>query len=232
VEIAKGYLKKYPDTWLHDFQIITALKQRGENSVKNLNQELQGIFNDLEQDYLERNGYQFRKNDKVIHSGNNYNALVVKDLVTYHKYKDIDADEIEELMDDNVDDFLPFVRSSVFNGTIGKIEYIDFDKKETLIQFEDVDGLVIYSQQQLNMIELAYAITIHRSQGMGIPNVLVTFDYVAFKLLSKQLVYTACTRASDKLVVICENGALHKAIETDNSSRNTFLKDLIMEGVK
>ena len=233
LQIAKGYYEKYKNTWLYDFQIITALKQRGENSVKNLNKELQGVFNNLELDYLERNGYQFRQYDKVIHSGNNYSALVVTDLKTYHQYKELDADEIEELMEKNVDDFIPFTNQSVFNGTIGKIEYIDFDKKEALIQFEDLNGLVVYTQQELNMIELAYAITIHRSQGMGIKNVLVTFDYVAYKLLSRQMVYTSFTRASEKLVVICEQGALHKAIETDSGlSRNTFLKDMIMKGVK
>lgn len=225
VQIAKGYYEKYGEKSFTDFQILTAVKQRGQNSVKNLNKELQGVFNDLDKDCLERNGYQFRELDKIIQSGNNYHAFAYPDMDTYEELKKYEKEEIlddEELVE-------RIIKCSVFNGTIGKIEHINFDKKEVLIKFEDLEGLVAYSQSDLVMIELAYAITVHRSQGMGIKNVLFTFDYVAYKLLSKQMIYTAFTRASEKLVVICENGALHKAIETDHgSTRNTFLKDLLV----
>lgn len=223
--VAKHYYEKYGDSWLNDFQIITAVKQKGENSVKNLNKELQKIFNDISKDKLERNGYQYMEGDKVIHSGNNYNAILFPDLDSYLEYRTYD---IEELLEE---DEVGVRGESVFNGTIGKIVYLDKEKKEVLIQFEDIDGLIVYDQQDLSMIELGYAITIHRSQGIGIKNVLVTFDYVAYKMLSKQLVYTAFTRASEKLVVICENGALHKAIETDQgSTRRTFLKKMLVSG--
>ncbi len=220
--IARSMLKKHGREWIDDFQIITAVKQRGENSVKKLNIELQKIFNDTSKDSLERNGYSYLENDKVIHNGNNYNAITFPDVETYIKYKDYSVEDLIE------EDDVKLVNVSVFNGTVGTIVHIDKHEKNALIKFEDIDGLVIYSQQDLNMIELGYAITVHRSQGMGIKNVLFTLDYVAYKLLSKQLVYTALTRASEKLVVVCENGALHQAIETDlSSTRRTFLKDLI-----
>lgn len=226
IEISKGFLNKYGQSWFHEYQILTALKQRGENSVKNLNIELQKVFNDVEKDSIERGGYHFREDDKVIHSGNNYSAIVVPDMKTYD---DIECD-ISGLDEETMIE-MGIAQKSVFNGTIGKIIRINFEKKETLIEFEDVEGFVVYDVPMLSMIELAYAITIHRSQGMGVKNILATFDFVAYKMLSKQLVYTAMTRASEKLVLICENAALHMAIETDQgSTRNTFLKKLIMEG--
>lgn len=229
VDVAKGYFEKYGESTFTDFQILTAVKNKGQNSVKNLNKELQGVFNDLDKDFLEKNGYEYRESDKVIQSGNNYSALIFPDMKTYEELKDHEKEEIleDEEMSAMVD------LGSVFNGTLGRIKHINFEKKEVLIQFEDINGLVVYTNSELSMIELAYAITVHRSQGIGVKNVLATFDYVAYKLLSKQMVYTACTRASEKLVIICENGALHKAIETDlGSTRNTFLKVMLMEGVK
>lgn len=222
LEIAEGYKNKYPDTWLYEFQIITALKQRGENSVVSLNKKLQEIFNDLNKNYIERGGYQYREGDKIIHSGNNYGVKVYADLDTY-------LNIVEDELEDEVNPEL-IHEDDVFNGTLGKIVYLNFAKREAVIEFESIDGLVVYDSEALSKIELGYAITIHRSQGIGVKNVLVTFDYVAYKMLSKQLVYTAFTRASNKLVVICENGALHKAIETDHgSTRNTFLKWMLQQ---
>jgi exodeoxyribonuclease V alpha subunit len=224
IDISEGFLNKYGESWFHEFQILTALKQRGENSVKNLNIELQKIFNDIEKDYLERGSYQYRESDKVIHGGNNYAATILPNKETYNKIKNLNIEAMEEV---ELAEYGVKI-GSVFNGTIGKIVHIDFLEKKALIEFEDIEGVVLYDQQQLSMIELAYAITIHRSQGIGVKNILATFDFVAFKMLSKQLVYTAMTRAAEKLVVICENAALHKAIETDHgSTRDTFLKLMI-----
>lgn len=220
IQIAKNYYQKFKDTIYSDFQIITPLKKRGENSVKNLNIELQKIFNDLNKKYIAHGGYEYREGDKIIHNGNNYNAIVIEDLKVYEKHG---FDNLEELYEKG----LVKIRS-VFNGTLGKIIHINTNKNEMLIEFEDIDGFVLYTKEELNMIELAYAITVHRSQGMGIKNVLFVFDYTAYKLLSKQMVYTGITRASERLVLLCENGALHKAISTDlGNSRNTFLKDLL-----
>lgn len=224
LNIAKGYYEKYGEKSFTEFQILTAVKQRGENSVRNLNKELQKVFNDITKDSLERGGYEYRHGDKIIQNGNYYHAIAFSDMDTY---RELQYYEREELLED--EELKERVNPcSVFNGTLGRIHYVNFDKKEVLIDFEDMEGYVAYSHSDLSMIELAYAITVHKSQGMGVKNILATFDYVAYKLLSKQMVYTAFTRASEKLVVICENGALHKAIETDQSStRRTFLKEML-----
>jgi exodeoxyribonuclease V alpha subunit len=118
----------------------------------------------------------------------------------------------------------------VFNGTLGYIIDVRPELNEIYIQFEDKDELVCYKGDDIDQIELAYAITCHRSQGSTIPIVLFVFDYSSYTLLSKQFVYTGITRASKGCIMLCEHRALRYAIRTDHSGkRNTFLKDMLME---
>lgn len=182
--------KKYKNR-LNEFQVICGVKTRGELSVKQLNIELQKVFNPENKDYVERHGYIYKAGDKVIQNGNNY------------------ADE-------------------VFNGTIGYVTKVNPELKEIHIQFEDKDEVVCYKGDDIDQIELAYAITCHKSQGSTIPIVLFVVDYGAYTLLSRQFVYTGITRASKGCIMLCENKALRYAIRTDHSgNRNTFLKDML-----
>jgi ATP-dependent exoDNAse (exonuclease V) alpha subunit len=189
---------------IEHFQVITALKSKGDLSVKTLNVELQKIFNDTSKPFIKRNGYEYRVDDRIIQSGNNYEAGENFDI-------------------------------SIFNGTIGKI--IDLDKAKTdkekdrlYIQFEGIDEIICYEKEQIDQIELAYAISCHRSQGSTIPYTLFVFDYSAYILLSKQFVYTGITRASKGCVMVCENRAFRHAVRTDSSGkRNTFLLEMLME---
>lgn len=202
IEIAKTFKGR-----VEDFQVITALKSRGDISVKSLNIELQGIFNNLNKPYIKRGGYEYRVGDRIIQNGNNYEAGENYDI-------------------------------SIFNGTIGKIVGLEKakDNKESdklFIQFEGVDEIICYEKDQIDQIELAYAISCHKSQGSTIPYTLFVFDYSGYMLLSKQFIYTGMTRASKGCVMVCEARALRHAVKTDNSGkRNTFLYDLLMEDGK
>lgn len=203
-DIVLDICKKYNYNDMNEFQVITTLKEKGSISVKKLNHELQKILNDVSKPFVQRKGYEYREGDKIIQCGNNYEAGINGDL-------------------------------SVFNGTLGKIIKIDFldkDKYQVWIQFDGIEELVPYTKEELDQIELAYAITVHRSQGSTIKHVLFVFDYTAYKLLSRQLVYTGITRASKGCVMVCENGALHHAIRTNHSGlRRTFLKEMLKEVV-
>lgn len=111
----------------------------------------------------------------------------------------------------------------VFNGTLGIIKEVDVINKKITIDFSGV-GEVVYTQEQMIQIDLAYALTVHRVQGSQFETVVFAFDYSSYVLLCRQLVYTALTRASKKLYLICENKALIHAVATDKASkRNTFL---------
>lgn len=192
----------YKDRDINEFQVITGLKTRGNISVKKLNIELQKIFNDINKPSIKRGYYEYRRGDKIIHNGNNYNSGENEDI-------------------------------SIFNGTLGRIVDIEIDNEKQehklFIRFEGIDEIIKYEKDDLDMVELAYAITVHRSQGSTIRNVLFVFDYSAYTLLSRQFIYTGITRASKGCVVVCENNALHHAISIDHGGiRNTWLKDLLM----
>lgn len=194
---------KYKGKNIDEFQVITGLKERGEISVVKLNKELQEIFNTKEGNSIKRGKYEYYTNDRVIQSGNNYDAGVRGDL-------------------------------SVYNGTLGKIVRIEVgDKKKgeyskAWIKFEDIDELIPYNQEEMDQIELAYAISVHKSQGSSIPNVVFVFDYSSYMLLSRQFVYTGISRASKACVMICESSALQHAIRTDHSDvRRTFLAEML-----
>lgn len=118
---------------------------------------------------------------------------------------------------------------NVFNGTIGIIEYVDMAKKIIVINFEGV-GRVEYGADQLGQIDLAYALSIHRTQGSQWKYVVVAFDYSAYVLLSRQIIYTAITRAVKNCFLICELDALLHAVRTDKSiERNTFLSQMLKQ---
>lgn len=205
VDMILSICERNKDTDLYEFQVLTGLRERGELSVKNLNIELQKVFNDVEKPFVSRGGYDYRVGDKVIHNGNNYEAGENEDI-------------------------------KIYNGTIGRVVAIEFDPDKTKqehkvhFQFEDIDEIIIYSMSDMSNVELAYAITTHKSQGQSIKQVIFTFDFSAYLLLSREFVYTGITRASEGCIMIAENNALHYAIEqTAGGSRRTFLGDMLVE---
>lgn len=175
-----------------EFQVIAPMKSRGLLATKNINIELQKIFNPSNTFSLSRGGYGYKVGDKVIKSGNDY-------------------------------------ENNVFNGTLGTIIHIYEEDKEAEIRFVGCENTVYYSQEDLNQIDMAYALTVHRTQGSQFKNVIFALDYSAYVLLNRQMVYTALTRASQKCVLVCNNDALRKAIsKNDSANRNTFLKELLI----
>lgn len=221
LSIAKSYKEriKSPQDLL-DFQVIVSNRERGELSVRKLNIAMQKIFNNIEKPSLNRNGYEYRQGDKVIAQGNSYDQPVFEDEFGFFEY-------IESVKEDP-DEAIKPRREDVYNGTMGYVYVININEKIVFFKFEGTDGIVAYHQNDLDKVDLAYAITVHKSQGSGIPHLVFALDFGAYTLLSRQLAYTAITRASEKGVVLFENNAMHKAISIDASQlRNTFLGDII-----
>lgn len=120
----------------------------------------------------------------------------------------------------------------VFNGTLGIIKNIDEEEKIAEIQFVGHENTLFYNYGDMENIDMAYALTVHRVQGSQFKFVVFVLDYSAYMLLSKQLVYTGLTRASEKCVMVFDNKALRYAISQNQSSkRNTFLKELLAREV-
>lgn len=215
LEIARVYKSriKTPQDLL-DFQVIVSNRERGELSVRKMNVEMQKIFNSNDKPSLSRNGYDFKSGDKVIAQGNSYGQYAFNDEFEYYDF--LDGDEEESIRE--VD---------IFNGTMGYVQDVSIKHKVVFIQFEGIDGLVVFHQNDLDKIDLAYCITVHKSQGSSVNHLVFALDFSSYTLLSRQLVYTALTRCSLRGVALVESKALHKAIETNASSRRTFLQEII-----
>lgn len=189
-------------------QMIVPMRARSDSSVWNLNKLAQEYCNPLkkqayiEQFYTGRGKGQLRVGDKVICVKNNY-----KDC-----YMIADDGDIQT--------------TPIFNGFVGTVCEIE---KETcmIIDFVNV-GKVVVPSTIFNTIELAYAITVHKSQGSQTETVLVGLDYGSYTLLSRELVYTAITRAMKKCILVAQNAALRFAVtNVKTSTKKTHLQKLL-----
>ena len=114
----------------------------------------------------------------------------------------------------------------VYNGDIGNIENIDFEEREIFIRYET--RIVMYGFDELNEIVLAYAISIHKSQGSEYPAVIIPLFTQHFTLLQRNLIYTAITRAKRLCIFIGQVKALAMAIKNNKGTeRQTFLKEFL-----
>lgn len=115
----------------------------------------------------------------------------------------------------------------VFNGETGTILAVD-DLDRVQVLFDD-DRVVFYDQAGLLDLELAYAITIHKSQGSEYPVVVLAIAPGAPQLLSRNLLYTAVTRARQKLLLVSSRKVIGQMLANDRAqNRYTFLKDLLV----
>lgn len=112
---------------------------------------------------------------------------------------------------------------NVFNGEVGYITNISDYKKTKLITVNFGNKTIDFTLSDLTSLELAYALTIHVTQGSGYDNVIVIVDNTHFKLLDNCLLYTALTRAKKKCLLITEPSAYQRCIEHRASARNTWL---------
>jgi exodeoxyribonuclease V alpha subunit len=110
----------------------------------------------------------------------------------------------------------------VFNGDIGFIKSICNTRKEVQVDFSG--HIVIYLFSELDELQLAYAISIHKSQGSEYPAIIIPLGMQHFTLLERNLIYTAITRGRKLVIIIGDMKALHMAIRNAKSKRrNTNL---------
>lgn len=109
----------------------------------------------------------------------------------------------------------------VFNGDIGKLQEIDLREKTLLVNYNGV--YCFYSYEELNEISLAYAMSVHKSQGSEYQIVYFIISRQNLHMLNKKLIYTAISRAKSKLVIIGEESVFLKGISSLMKKRNTTL---------
>jgi exodeoxyribonuclease V alpha subunit len=104
----------------------------------------------------------------------------------------------------------------VFNGDIGRIQAINVEEREVTIEFETRS--VVYDFGELDEVSLAYAISIHKSQGSEFPVVIVPVATQHFLLLQRNLIYTAMTRGRKMVLMVGQKKALEMAVRNNQTT--------------
>ncbi len=159
-------------------QIITP-SRKGEAGTENLNRLLQAALNPPEKGKRELHFREtvFREGDRVMQTKNNYDILWESD-------RGGDSSS----------------GSGVFNGDIGTILWIDRAEGEMAVRFEDKEA--VYTSDMLDELEHAWAVTVHKSQGSEYPFVIVPMYQAPPMLLTRNLLYTAVTRAQRMVILV------------------------------
>jgi exodeoxyribonuclease V alpha subunit len=105
----------------------------------------------------------------------------------------------------------------VFNGDIGQIVTIDPDEREVAVRFDQRE--VRYDYGELDELSLAYAITIHKSQGSEFPAVVIPLAMQQYLLLQRNLIYTAITRGKQLVIVIGQTKAFAAAVRNNRTAQ-------------
>ena len=209
LQLIKQKLPKFVDASEYDIQVLTPMR-KGLLGVERLNGILQQYLNPPEKGKKEKeyHGTIFREGDKVMQIKNNYQLEW----------------EIRTKFGLCVDK-----GTGVFNGDTGIIEEIN-DFAETMTISFDEGRKVEYSYKLLEELELAYAITIHKSQGSEYPAVVIPLLSGPRMLLNRNLLYTAVTRAR-KCVTLVGNDETFYTMVANNLEQKRFsgLKARLME---
>ena len=190
-----------------DIQILSPTR-KGILGIENLNNELQAILNPPDKYKKERKfkDFIFRVGDKVMQTKNNY-SLKWNRIGGYGDNEGV----------------------GIFNGDMGFIESIDEENNTITVIFDD-ERRIVYDNVYVEELELAYAITIHKSQGSEFKVVIIpTFMGSAF-LMNRNILYTGITRAKELVVVVGSQKALKYMVDNTNSmERYSSLKERILD---
>ena len=118
--------------------------------------------------------------------------------------------------------------TGVFNGDVGFIT--DIDKRGGVLKVRFDDRVVTYFSEDLGQLELAYAVTVHKSQGSEYTCVVLPLFDVPQKLKYRNLLYTAVTRAKEKLVIVGSSAEVFEMAQNDKKTRRySALKYMLLE---
>jgi len=202
-------MPKYVDASMFDIQVLTPMR-KGLLGVERLNQILQKYLNPedpkkTEKEYGDR---IFRVGDKVMQIKNNYQ--LEWEIAT----------KFGLVVDKGV---------GVFNGDMGMITEINTYNETLEVEFDE-KRKVTYPFMLLDELELAYAITIHKSQGSEYPAVVIPLLPGPRQLYHRNLLYTAVTRAKKCVTIVGNDGTFQEMIRnTNEQNRHTSLADRIRE---
>ena len=209
IQLITEKLPRYVEAQPYDIQVLTPMR-KGSLGVETLNEILQRYLNPADPSKQEHMTGEriFREGDKVMQIKNNYQ--LEWEIVSQYGIR-IDSG------------------SGVFNGDIGTIRRIREESSTVQVEYDE-HRLVEYTFSQLDEIELAYAITIHKSQGSEYPAVLLPLLSGPKMLMNRNLLYTAVTRARKCVTILGSQEVIDGMIENENQyHRYTGLGRRILE---
>ena len=199
-------LPKYLNMQPKDIQVLCPMKRSLAGTV-NLNRELQRLINPptAAKKELKRGDILFREGDKVMQTVNNYQQ----------EWAQTQGNRVER-------------GTGVFNGDIGVIESINVQIMQFTVRFDD-DKVAIYQYGDIDQLSLAYAITIHKSQGSEFDAVVIALDS-NYLLQTRNLLYTAVTRAKKLVVIAGAKETVARMVRNNQTARRySLLVQLIDE---
>ncbi|MBR4800273.1 MAG: ATP-dependent RecD-like DNA helicase [Clostridia bacterium] len=202
-------LPKYLGISPKEIQVLCPMK-RGSAGIYNINRELQKSINPPSRDKREvkHGDFIFREGDKVMQVVNNYDL----------SWKQFDGLAVES-------------GKGVFNGDIGVIESINSQTMQFTVRFDD-DKVAVYASDNLDELVLAYAVTIHKSQGCEFDAVVIALD-ANYMLQTRNLLYTAVTRAKKLVVITGAKSTIARMIRNNETARRySLLVELITDEAK
>lgn len=180
---------------LKDIQVLSPTK-KGLTGVDNLNKVLQENLNPQnKKEEIKFMDTIFRPGDKVMQIKNNYNLQYKIETENYHEEG-----------------------QGIFNGELGFIESVDADSDTMTIVFDDVKKIE-YQRENFSELTLAYASTVHKSQGSEFPAVIIPLHSAPFMLMTRNIIYTGITRASRMVVLVGEIKYLKTMVENNHQNK-------------
>lgn len=175
---------------VRDIQVLTPVRKGLIGSI-NLNKELQAVLNPLRAGLVEKKygDKVFRVGDKVMQIRNNYE-------LSWKRLSDFTEGE------------------GVFNGDVGFIDSIDVEFNEMTVVFDE-DKYVKYDVTNFDELELAYAVTVHKSQGSEFPIVIMPISWFPPMLATRNLLYTAVTRGKEAVVLVGSEQKLFAIVDNN-----------------
>ena len=209
IDLVNRRLPKFNKDWdkLRDIQVLTPMR-KGVLGVENMNEKIQEVLNPKENYKKEKKVREttFREGDKVMQTKNNYSL----------KWTRVSGEGEEEGV-------------GVFNGDMGFIQTINEEEKTVVVIFDD-ERRVKYDYVYVDELELAYSITIHKSQGSEFKVVIIPAFMGSPLLMNKNLLYTGITRAKKLVVVVGMPKALNYMVKnTKSMERYSALEHKIKE---
>lgn len=205
ISLCKGRLKNFGDyDFFENIQILSPTK-KGLLGTKELNKRLQEELNPSSDEKKEKKVGEviFREGDRVMQVKNNYDIYWEKGNTLSLTYEN---------------------GTGIFNGELGKIVNIDFLNKQIKILFDD-EKEAWYAFSDMDQIEHAYAITVHKAQGSEFDVVIMVVTQSSAMLLTRNLLYTGLTRAKKLLILIGNDNVVKFMIQNaDTKIRNTGLE--------